>query len=211
MPMECQLWHHEVMARVTRETSKAMTRQRLLEVANRLFRERGYTATSLDQIADAADVTKGAIYGHFSSKEDLLLSSIEAEPLPDFGPELNDVSRPLRERLAEFGRTIAVDMDLDENATDRAALAMHLEFLAALLRNPGARQRYAAELGRRLDELAAADEEEPLPGTTAAEAWAIGTALLTGLQINRFLAPEIFTPALFERAFEPFAELYPEP
>jgi AcrR family transcriptional regulator len=211
MLMGCQPWEHEAMARVTRETSKAMTRQRLLEVAQRLFRERGYTATSLDQIAEAADVTKGAIYGHFSNKEDLLLSSIEAEPLPDFGPELNDLSRPLRERLAEFGRTIAVDMDLDENATDRAALAVHLEFLAALLRNPRARHRYAAELGRRLDELAAADEEQPLPGTTAAEAYAIGTALLFGLQIHRFLAPEIFTPALFERAFEPFADLYPEP
>jgi AcrR family transcriptional regulator len=210
MPMECQLWEHEAMARMTRETSKAMTRQRLLEVANRLFRERGYTATSLDQIAEAADVTKGAIYGHFSSKEDLLLSSIEAEPLPDFGPELNDMSRPLRERLAEFGRTMAVDMDLDENATGRAAMAMHLEFLAALLRNPAARERYAAEIGRRLEQLGAADEEKPLPGTTAAEAYAIGTALLNGLQINRFLAPEIFTPALFERAFEPFAVLYPE-
>jgi AcrR family transcriptional regulator len=188
-----------------------MTRRRLLEVANRLFRERGYTATSLDQIAEAADVTKGAIYGHFSSKEDLLLSAIEAEPLPDFGPELYDVSRPARERLAEFGRTMAVEMDLDENATGRAALAVHLEFLAALLRNPGARERYAAEIGRRLAELAAADEEQPLPGTTAAEAWAIGTALLTGLQLHRFLAPEIFTPELFERAFEPFATLYPEP
>jgi AcrR family transcriptional regulator len=205
------MWHHEVMARVTREAAKALTRQRLLEVANRLFRERGYTATSLDQIADAADVTKGAIYGHFSSKEDLLLSAIEAEPLPDFGPELYDLSRPVRERLAELGRTAAVDMDLDEGSTDRAALAVHLEFVAALLRNPEARQRYAAELGRRLTELAAADEDQPLPGTTAAEAWAIGHALLTGLQINRFLAPEIFTPTLFEHAFEPFAELYPEP
>ena len=199
------------MARVTREVSKAMTRQRLLDVAQRLFRERGYTATSLDQIAEAADVTKGAIYGHFSSKEDLLLSAIEAEPLPNFGPEFSDSSRPVRERLAEFGRTTAVDMDLDENGTDRAALAVHLEFVAALLRNTGARERYAAELGRRLEELATADEDQPLPGTTPGEVWAIGYALLTGLQINRFLAPEIFTPALFERAFEPFAEFYPEP
>jgi AcrR family transcriptional regulator len=156
-------------------------------------------------------VTKGAIYGHFSSKEDLLLSAIEAEPLPDFAPGFSDSSRPVRERLAEFGRTAAVDMNLDEDSTGRAALAVHLEFVAALLRNPDARQRYAAELGRRLAELAAADEDQPLPGTTPAEAWAIGYALLTGLQINRFLAPEIFTPALFERAFEPFAGLYPEP
>lgn len=199
------------MARVTRETSKAMTRQRLLEVAQQLFRERGYTATSLDQIAEAAEVTKGAIYGHFSSKEDLLLSAIEAQPLEDFGPELNDLSRPLRGRLAEFGRTMALSMNLDDGATDRAAMAVNLEFLAALLRNLAARQRYGAEVGRRLDELAAADEEQPLPGTTPAETYAIGLALLFGLQIHRGIAPEIFTPNVFERAFEAMAGLYPEP
>ena len=70
------------MTRLTRAESKARTRQRLLDEAQRLFRERGYAATSLEQIAEAAEVTKGAIYGHFSSKEDLLLSAIEAAPTP---------------------------------------------------------------------------------------------------------------------------------
>jgi AcrR family transcriptional regulator len=186
--------------------SKARTRQRLLEEAERLFRERGYAATSLEQIADAADVTKGAIYGHFSSKEDVLLSAIEAAPTPDFGSALYDLSRPLRERLAEFGRAMAVD----EGVMDRAGLAAQLEFVAAVLRKPDARRRYAENLGRRLAELAAADEEEPLPGTTAFEAWAIGQALLVGLQIERCIAPELFTPAVFERAFALLAGLYPQ-
>src|ERR1700678_520058 len=99
---------------MTRATAKAMTRQRLIGEARRLFRERGYAATSLEQIAEAADVTKGAIYGHFASKEDLLLSAIEAAPTPDYGALLNDRSRPLRERLAEYGRTMATD----KTATD---------------------------------------------------------------------------------------------
>src|SRR5580704_7802114 len=90
--MEYQLWQDDRMARVTRETSKARTRERVLAEAQRLFRERGYAATSLEQIAEAADVTKGAIYGHFSSKEDLLLSAIEAAPTPDYGAVLNDLS-----------------------------------------------------------------------------------------------------------------------
>lgn len=187
--------------------SKARTRQRILSEAERLFRERGYAATSLEQIADAADVTKGAIYGHFSSKEDLLLSAIEATPTPDFGSALYDQSRPVRERLAEFGH----DMAVDESMPDRAALAVHLEFVAALLRNPDARRRYGADLGRRLAELAAADDERPRPGVTTVETWAIGHALLVGLQLDRSIAPEIFTPALFEHALELLAGLYPEP
>jgi AcrR family transcriptional regulator len=195
------------MTRVTRETSKARTRQRLLVEAQRLFRERGYAATSLEQIAEAANVTKGAIYGHFSSKEDLLLSAIEAAPTRDYGAVLNDRSRPLRERLAEFGRTMAVD----EATTDKAGLAVSLEFVASLLRSPGALRRYSDDLERRLEQLAADDDEQPHPGTTTVEVWAIGHALSIGLQIYQFIAPEILTPAVFERAYELLAGLYPEP
>jgi AcrR family transcriptional regulator len=194
------------VTRVTRATSKARTRQRLLDEAERLFRERGYAATSLEQIAEAADVTKGAIYGHFASKEDLLLSAIEAAPTPDYGTLLNDRSRPQRERLAEFGRAMAVD----EATTDKAGLAVSLEFVAALLRSPDALRRYAAGLERRLEELAADDDDQPLPGTTTVEAWAIGHALFIGLQIYQCIAPEILTPAVFERAYELLAGLYPE-
>jgi AcrR family transcriptional regulator len=192
---------------MTRATSKAMTRQRLVEEAERLFHERGYAATSLEQIADAAEVTKGAIYGHFSSKEDLLLSAIEAAPTPDYGTALNDPSQPVRQRLADFGRAMAVD----EATTDKARLAVSLEFVAALLRNPDALQRYSADLKRRLEELAAADNDQPHPDTTPIEAWAIGHALFVGLQIYQFLAPEILTPAAFERAYALLAGLYPEP
>jgi AcrR family transcriptional regulator len=196
----------QAVARMARATSKAMTRQRLLDEAERLFRERGYAATSLEQVAEAAEVTKGAIYGHFSSKEDLLLSAIEAAPTPDYGSLLNDLTRPLRERLAEFGRTIAVA----DATTDKAGLAVSLEFLAAVLRSQDALRRYGAELRRRLDELAAGDEEQPRPGTTPVEAWAIGHALFCGLQIYRCLAPEIFTPEVFAHAYELLAGLYPE-
>ncbi|HXW88471.1 MAG TPA: TetR family transcriptional regulator [Streptosporangiaceae bacterium] len=192
------------MARVTRATSTERTRQRILGAAQRLFRERGYAATSLEQIAEAADVTKGAIYGHFSSKEDLLLSAIEAAPTPDY-TVLYDRSRPLRERLSEFGRAMAAD----DATTDKPELAASLEFVAALLRTPSALRRYGADLERRLDELAAADEDEPLPGTTAAEAWVIGYALYVGLRIYRCIAPDIFTPAVFERAYGLLAGLYP--
>ncbi len=193
------------MARMTRETSKAMTRERLLSEAQRLFRERGYAATSLEQIAEAADVTKGAIYGHFSSKEDLLLSAIEAEPTPAWATALNDRSLPVRERLAEFSRAMAVD----EEFRDKAVLAVELEFVAALLRSPGALRRYSADLERRLSELAAADDDQPLPGTSPVEVWAIGHALLIGLQIYQHIAPDILTPAVFGRAYELLADLYP--
>ena len=49
------------------------TRQALTSSAIELFRLHGYDATSVQQVADAAGVTKGAFYHHFASKQDLLL------------------------------------------------------------------------------------------------------------------------------------------
>jgi AcrR family transcriptional regulator len=193
---------------MTRETSKAMTRERLLGEARRLFRERGYAATSLEQIAEAAGVTKGAIYGHFSSKEDLLISAIEAAPTPSpaWLAALNDQSLPLRKRLAEFGRGMAVNEDF----TDKAELAMELEFVAALLRSPDDLHRYSTLYQRRVAELAETDADQPLPGIAPVEVWVIGAALLCGLQIYQNTAPGILTPAVVERACELLAGLYPD-
>jgi len=183
-----------------------MTRERLLGEAQRLFRERGYGATSLEQIAEAASVTKGAIYGHFSSKEDLLINALEAAPMPAWATEMNDHSLPLRDRLADFSRAMAVS----ETFRDKAVLAMELEFLAALMRSPDALRRYSAVQERRLAELVEADHDQPLPGTAPIEAWAIGHALLIGLCIYQNIAPDILTPAVFERAYDLLAGLYPE-
>jgi AcrR family transcriptional regulator len=45
---------------------------RLIEVATRLFAERGFESTSVQSIVDEAGVTKGALYHHFGSKDELL-------------------------------------------------------------------------------------------------------------------------------------------
>jgi AcrR family transcriptional regulator len=193
------------MARVTRAESKERTRQRLLTEAQRLFRERGYAATSLEQIAEAAEVTKGAIYGHFASKEDLMLSALEAAPSPDYSTMPDDESRPLRERLAEYGRAVA-----REAPGDAEELAMYLEFYAALLRAPDALQRYSSRVEGRLQELADVYGGGLGAAATPVEAWAIGQALLAGLQIYKRLTPGLITPEVFAHAFALLAGLEQE-
>ena len=201
------MWQHEGVARVSRAESKERTRQRLLAEAQRLFREHGYAATSLGQIAEAAEVTKGAIYGHFASKEDLMLSAIEQAATPDYVTVLNDYSQPVRERLAEFGRAAAA-----QGPGDGENLAMFLEFFAALLRTPDALQRYGSGLEGRLRELADADRDElsTTAGVTPAQAWAMGHAILAGLEIYQHLIPGLITPQVFERTLGLLADLYRE-
>jgi AcrR family transcriptional regulator len=64
--------------RTQRERSEATTGE-ILDGARRLFASDGYQSTSLDDIAEAAAVTKGAIYHHFSGKPDLFRAVFERE------------------------------------------------------------------------------------------------------------------------------------
>jgi AcrR family transcriptional regulator len=57
----------------TRDLDSLPLPERLIKVSTRLFARYGYEATSVQQIVDAAGVTKGALYHHFAAKDDLLV------------------------------------------------------------------------------------------------------------------------------------------
>lgn len=64
--------------RSNRERTEA-TRSALLEAARSLFVQKGYGQTSTPEIAAAAGITRGALYHHFSDKQDLFRQVLEAE------------------------------------------------------------------------------------------------------------------------------------
>src|SRR6476469_6426400 len=66
------------------------TRQRIQDVALELFAEQGYEKTSLREVAEHLDVTKAALYYHFKTKEEILVSIFE------------DLTKPI-EDLIEWG------------------------------------------------------------------------------------------------------------
>ena len=69
------------MARCTKEEALA-TRHRLLDAAERVFFEKGVSRASLQDIAQAAGVSRGAIYWHFKDKADLFNAMMERIRLP---------------------------------------------------------------------------------------------------------------------------------
>lgn len=73
-------------------------RQAILGAPKRLFLERGYSATSIEDVARAASVSKVAVYSHFGGKPELFAESVRAKCL-DLGRRLDfaiDDAAPLR-------------------------------------------------------------------------------------------------------------------
>src|SRR5690348_10617852 len=69
------------------------TRARIQQVAVELFSEHGYEGTSLREIAERLGVTKAALYYHFKSKEDIILSLVE-----DYQAQMDALIEWARER-----------------------------------------------------------------------------------------------------------------
>ena len=69
------------MVRRTKEDA-AITREQLLDAAERVFRKRGVARSSLAEVATAAGVTRGAVYWHFRDKADLCAAMCERAMLP---------------------------------------------------------------------------------------------------------------------------------
>ncbi|VVJ23013.1 Transcriptional regulator [Amycolatopsis camponoti] len=63
--------------RLTRAESRERTKDRLLAAAAELFAERGVNGTSVEQIADRAGYTRGAFYGNFEDKHELVVALLE--------------------------------------------------------------------------------------------------------------------------------------
>ena len=66
-----------VVTRIPRAERKAQTRSELLAAARQVFVRQGFHAATLDEIADEAGYTKGAVYSNFRGKDDLFLALLE--------------------------------------------------------------------------------------------------------------------------------------
>ncbi|WP_258240847.1 TetR family transcriptional regulator [Pseudidiomarina homiensis] len=92
------------------------TKHELLDAAERLFSERGVSNTSMMQVAEAAGVTRGAIYHHFENKLDLIYALMERVSLPvdEMRDELraqlpDEPLRQLRERCLHIVHQVQHD------------------------------------------------------------------------------------------------------
>ncbi|MCP2167210.1 TetR/AcrR family transcriptional regulator [Goodfellowiella coeruleoviolacea] len=122
--------------RLTREESREQTRERLLTAAAELFAERGVNGASVEQIAERAGYSRGAFYGNFEDKHELVVALLTRRTLAERA-ELS----ALREHPEPFTALRAWHRDRAEHLTEW--LALRTELMLYALRNPEIRPRVA--------------------------------------------------------------------
>lgn len=170
------------MGRLTRAERSAHTRSELLAAAERRFFVHGYHGTSLDDIADEAGFTKGAVYSTFKSKAGLFLALFD-EVTERRLQELRELLEPHDDDESRF-RALA-GRPVDERNTQFLLLA--IEFWTHAAREPAVLEEFSARYRDFRAELA---ELGPRDSSLGSERWAIVTlALANGLALERLIDP----------------------
>ncbi|MGA0602827.1 TetR/AcrR family transcriptional regulator [Caulobacter sp. KR2-114] len=176
------------------------TRSALITAAGDLIRDHGYEAATLEAIAARAGMTRGAIYGNFTNRDDLF-AEVVLERWTPVTPEYLPGSS-FREHMARLARAYFAA------ARERAPAVHAASFQLQVRRHEALRRRLAIQ-GREIIESTAREllslypaAELPVPAVPLIKALA---ALGEGLMAAYFADPEYYPEEVFVMAFEALA------
>ncbi len=173
------------------------TRAKLLEAARSLIREKGHENTTLEDIAERAGMTTGAIYGNFKNRDELFITLGHA-----YWPPIKPQVKPgasfgeIMQAMAEA--TIAAIPDRSAVAVGRLtglAYTLTHEEMRAQVRDVTA-QSYA--FGEQWLRAVTKEEDLPMPADQLVR---VIHCLIEGLVFQRLLTPELMPDEVFRAAF----------
>jgi AcrR family transcriptional regulator len=184
---------------LTRVESREQTRRRLLTAAARLFAQRGYQATSVDDIAEAAGFSKGAVYYNFDSKDELF-EALVGEMIDELTTSLESAlhgAHTIEEKLAVAQRILT-----ERERIEKGQPHLELEILMQAMREPRLRRKVTEAYGRMraaiasliAEQFAEAGVKPPL------DAGGLATAIVAagiGHGVMETLDPDAVPPGLF--------------
>jgi len=185
------------MARRTKEDA-LVTRDLILDAAERVFQRRGVSRTSLQEIAQDAGLTRGAIYWHFQNKADVFDAMLQRVTLPMAASFKSPPEAEAADPLQHLRRNIAMAFHQtvhDQQVQRVFEIASHkVEYVDELLT---LRERHIDERDVCMDDLyrllMLAVEGGQLPKGIAVRPAAIALhALIDGLMHNWLLEPKSF-------------------
>jgi AcrR family transcriptional regulator len=188
--------------RMSRAERRERTRQELVSAAEACFVSRGFHASSVDEVAERAGYTKGAVYSNFAAKEDLFFAVYQRR----VEQVLTEVVPGLRQVGAERAFDQLATGAIQRRDRDDGWRAVFFEFWAHVVRHPELRDRFAAIHARFLEPLAEAvrqladDRGLTLPSDVTASQVAVAwNAMEVGLALERLTQPQTVDVALARR------------
>jgi AcrR family transcriptional regulator len=165
----------------------AVTRELLLSAAEQVFARVGYEKAQVEEIAEAAGFSKGALYAHFTSKEELFLALFEAKTA-SYQARLRHAldSAPTREEKIDAFRSFYVDLSKEK---DWALITLEVKLFSA--RHPEVKERL-----RQIDEHLGDSIEGALTRLFGNSARAAGEALggiFSALVLEAALEPDVLS------------------
>jgi AcrR family transcriptional regulator len=188
--------------RENRAERQARTRAELLAAAAAVFARSGYDGASVEEIAEQAGYSHGAVYSNFDGKADLFLTVFE-DYMAERARELAATQVDLGEDTPLEARARALaDQWMARFAADRESFVLHMEFIAHAGRDPELAGRFGARSAALREAVAhyiSAYQEEagaelPLPPDDIAM---VLRALGIGLAIEALVSPEAVRPDLY--------------
>jgi AcrR family transcriptional regulator len=180
---------------------RARTREALIAAAARLIGEKGYHETTLEDVAAAAGMSRGAIYGNFRDRDELFVAVLESRWQPII-PQLRS-GATLKEQMRILGEAVIAAAPARQTVAIRA-----LEFQLYALTHPKMQARlarYTAEAYSNAErELLRHVPQDALP-MPAARFVRVLHALIDGLLFERFQSPGEITDEVILSALEALA------
>jgi AcrR family transcriptional regulator len=131
--------------RLTREQSRANTREKLLAAARVVFARSGFHGASVEEIASEAGYSTGALYSNFDGKEDLFLALMEQE----IDAHAEEIAAAVRSRASVAERaTGGARQWMSTIERERDVLLLFMEFWAYGVRDPEVRPKVAARFAQ---------------------------------------------------------------
>jgi AcrR family transcriptional regulator len=193
-----------VRRRLTQEERKKETRQLLLESAVEIFARFGFHGASVDKIAEHAGFSKGAVYAHFRSKEELFLAILEQQMQLHVDNILQVIDG--QHSLSHFIETMD-EYFLSVRQKNRTWSMLNMEFFLYAMREESVRRKWSDMITEAVQQISKAIEKlkskENNDSALSADeiAWTI-LSLENGLAIFYYISEDRVPLHLYGKALQ---------
>jgi AcrR family transcriptional regulator len=185
------MWNEGVNFMNRRERKKEETRESIIDCAVKLFREKGFHETSMEEIAERSDVSKGTLYNYFKDKESILVGYFQIV-IVGYGKEMKEKFVESKDIKITLHRLLDLISGIFKNDHALAAIYFKYRMHTRFDINPDSSQRSGIEKWV-LEVIEKAQQEGQLRGDIPA------TVLTRTFQ---FLAMSFFISSIYNE--EPF-------